>query len=213
MIYCMADIHGEYDRYRDMLSEIAFSDADMLYVIGDAIDRGPDGVDVVLDMMSRSNVVFLRGNHEQMCLEDLYWHAWDARACWQMNGGSRTRSDLLYKRSPDVRASILDYFLHAPTCADLEVNGRRFHLVHGFPSKNDHDRLWERPALKAERPLEGVTVVVGHTPTVILTGESSFPLRIWHGNGIIDIDCGCGSHLENRRLACLRLDDMAESYV
>lgn len=38
--------------------------------------------------------------------------------------------------------------------------------------------------------------------------------RIWHGNNIIDIDCGCGNlRSEHRRLACLRLDDMAEFYV
>lgn len=37
---------------------------------------------------------------------------------------------------------------------------------------------------------------------------------IWHGNGIIDIDCGCGNlNAPHRRLACLRLDDMAEFYV
>lgn len=213
MIYCMADIHGDYERYQKMLSEIQFSDEDTLYVIGDVIDRGPRGVDLVLDMMNRPNVVFLRGNHEQMCLEDLLWHVWDARARWRMNGGSRTRSDLLYKRTPAVRARILHYFRNAPTCADLEVKGRRFHLVHGFPSENEHDRMWERPDVKAQAPMQGVTVVVGHTPTILLTGDDSLPLSIWHGDGIIDIDCGCGSQLETRRLACLRLDDMAEFYT
>lgn len=35
MIYCMADIHGDYERYQKMLSEISFSDDDTLYIIGD----------------------------------------------------------------------------------------------------------------------------------------------------------------------------------
>ena len=34
-----------------------------------------------------------------------------------------------------------------------------------------------------------------------------------HGNGVIDIDCGCGLKTEYARLACLRLNDMAEFYV
>ena len=35
-----------------------------------------------------------------------------------------------------------------------------------------------------------------------------------HRDNIIDIDCGCGNlRSEHRRLACLRLDDMAEFYV
>ena len=124
MIYCMADIHGAYDRYLEMLRLIRFSDEDTLYVIGDVIDRGAQGIETVLDLMGRSNVILLRGNHEQMCLDDLHRHIWDARALWQKNGGSRTRSDLLYKRTPVVRSRILHYFLHAPTCVDVEVNGR-----------------------------------------------------------------------------------------
>ena len=39
------------------------------------------------------------------------------------------------------------------------------------------------------------------------------PLEIFHAPGLIDIDCGCGSGYELRRLACLRLDDMKEFYV
>lgn len=213
MIYCMADIHGVYDRYLEMLRLIRFSDEDTLYGIGDVIDRGAQGIETVLDLMGRSNVILLRGNHEQMCLDDLHRHIWDARALWQKNGGSRTRSDLLYKRTPAVRSRILHYFLHAPTCADVEVNGRAFHLVHGFPAENDHDRMWGRPEPDGECPLPGVTVVVGHTPTSFLTGEEDRPLQIWHGNGIIDIDCGCAGRSAFSRLACLRLDDMAEYYV
>ena len=38
--------------------------------------------------------------------------------------------------------------------------------------------------------------------------------RFAGGDGIIDIDCGCGNrNAAHRRLACLRLDDMAEFYV
>ena len=46
------------------------------------------------------------------------------------------------------------------------------------------------------------------------TGRDDEDFRIWRGDGIIDIDCGCGHHrTEHRRLAGLRLDDMAEFYV
>jgi len=213
MIYCMSDIHGAYDRYQRMLEIIRFCGADTLYVIGDVIDRCPQGIDVVLDMMRRPNVILLRGNHEQMCLDDLHRHIGDARALWQKNGGSRTRSDLLYKRSPAVRSEVLRYFQCAPTSADIQTGDRKFHLVHGFPSEDVHDRLWGRPQPDAACPMPGVTVIVGHTPTSFLTGVESVPLRIWHGNGIIDIDCGCAGRLQQSRLACIRLDDMAEFYT
>ena len=35
-------------------------------------------------------------------------------------------------------------------------------------------------------------------------------MRIYHGNRMIGIDCGCA--YKNGRLACLRLDDMKEFY-
>ena len=55
---------------------------------------------------------------------------------------------------------------------------------------------------------------MGHTPTCFLTGDFTSPLSVWKGNGVIDIDCGCGNlNAAHRRLACLRLDDMAEFYV
>ena len=36
---------------------------------------------------------------------------------------------------------------------------------------------------------------------------------LYFGNGLIDIDCGCGNKTELRRLACLRLDDLKEFYI
>ena len=69
--YCISDIHGEYDRYIKMLETINFTDDDFLYILGDAIDRGPDSIAVITDIMSRKNVQMLLGNHEQMCLDTL----------------------------------------------------------------------------------------------------------------------------------------------
>lgn len=67
---------------------------------------------------------------------------------------------------------------------------------------------------RQQKPLSGHICIVGHTPTVFLTDGHDEDFSIWHGDGILDIDCGCGSmKAAHRRLACLRLDDMAEFYV
>ena len=47
MIYCMADLHGERDFFVRMLERIQFSAADHLYILGDVIDRGTGGVDML----------------------------------------------------------------------------------------------------------------------------------------------------------------------
>ena len=43
MIYVMSDIHGQASAFYKMLKKICFSDNDQMYVLGDVIDRGPDG--------------------------------------------------------------------------------------------------------------------------------------------------------------------------
>lgn len=40
MYYAMSDIHGRFDKYKEMLSLIDFTPRDTLYVLGDVIDRG-----------------------------------------------------------------------------------------------------------------------------------------------------------------------------
>ena len=214
MIYCMADIHGEYDRYLAMLEQIGFSDEDTLYVLGDVIDRGSQGIEVLLDIMERPNVQMLLGNHEYMCLATLGPNSEiGARQLWQQNGGSVTRNALLYGDEKAHRGKILHFLQKLPDHIDIEVDGFAYHLVHGHPAKDMDGRIWNRPTVDEVEPVAGTTVIVGHTPTVYLNGDDGQPFRIWHGNGIIDIDCGCGNKTELRRLACLRLNDMKEFYI
>ena len=213
MIYCISDIHGELDKYKAMLELINLTDEDTLYVLGDVADRKAHGVDILLDIMSRPNVKMLLGNHDNFILGDLLYHEEGVRERWQRNGGSVTRNDLVYKRPRKELNKILRFLRDLPDHIELEVNGRKFYLVHGYPADNTWDRIWKRPDPEASAPIEGVTAVIGHTPTVFLGVDPDKPVVIWHGNGVICIDCGCGNESDLRRLACLRLDDMAEFYV
>ena len=64
MIYVMSDLHGCYEKYKIMLEKLNFSDEDTLYILGDVVDRGNDGIKILLDMMERKNVIPLLGNHD-----------------------------------------------------------------------------------------------------------------------------------------------------
>ena len=59
----MSDLHGCYDKYMQMLEKIKFSSNDTLYILGDIIDREDNGIKILLDIMKRSNVIPLLGNH------------------------------------------------------------------------------------------------------------------------------------------------------
>ena len=71
MIYAVSDLHGCYDRYRQLLDKLDLEEQDTLYVLGDALDRGPEGFQILSDMASRPQVVGLLGNHEAMALDAL----------------------------------------------------------------------------------------------------------------------------------------------
>ena len=84
MIYCMSDIHGDYEKYRRMLETISLCGEDTLYILGDAVDRGPEPIPILLDMMQRPNVRPVLGNHEYMaalCLCALVKKITEKR-CW-----------------------------------------------------------------------------------------------------------------------------------
>lgn len=71
MIYAVSDLHGCYDRYRQLLDKLDLEEQDTLYVLGDALDRGPEGFQILSDMASRPQVVGPLGNHEAMALDAL----------------------------------------------------------------------------------------------------------------------------------------------
>ena len=214
MIYCISDIYGESDKFERMLKLIRFSESDHLYIIGDAIDRGSMGVDVLRMIMDAPNMTMLLGNHEQMCVNTLGPHnEYGARELWRQNGGMPTYRELLYHRTPRERNRILHFLSTLADQLDVAAGGQTFRLVHGAPGNDRHTRIWGRIDSGSKRPYTDAICIVGHTPTCFLTGRDDEPFRIWHGDGIIDIDCGCGNRIEHRRLACLRLDDISEFYI
>ena len=48
MQYAVSDIHGCSDKYVVLLRRLGLKDSDTLYVLGDMIDRGPDGLKILL---------------------------------------------------------------------------------------------------------------------------------------------------------------------
>ena len=66
--YIVSDIHGCYDQYQELLYKLGFSADDELFILGDVLDRGPEPIKVLLDLMNRENVTFVMGNHDATAL-------------------------------------------------------------------------------------------------------------------------------------------------
>ena len=61
--YVMSDLHGNCCAYQKMLEKIELKAEDKLYILGDILDRGPNPIKIILDLMNRPNVEILAGNH------------------------------------------------------------------------------------------------------------------------------------------------------
>ncbi len=222
MKYAISDTHGRKDLLDAMLEKIGFGPSDELYFIGDAADRGPDGMEILLWAMAEPNVKFILGNHEEMLLRSCRGPGgYGYRECWMDNGGEPTRADF-DGLSKETQEMVLDWIQDLPEWLDVDAGGKAYRLVHASWSQNREDRIWMRP--KPFMPARGTDrrVIVGHTPVLLFYPDPGRYLqkcgdhmRIYQCTGFIGIDCGCGlpDLYKKRALACLRLDDMAEFYV
>lgn len=66
MIYAVSDLHGCYDKYMKLLERLNKTSDDSLYILGDIVDRGSEGIKILLDLINRKNVFSCRGNHDHL---------------------------------------------------------------------------------------------------------------------------------------------------
>ena len=235
MIYACSDIHGHYDQYVAMLSRLSLRPDDTLYILGDVIDRGPDGVKILQDMMARPNVVPILGNHEftaALCLPWLMEEITDQSLArlsatrlatlqeWLINGGEPTLR-ALRELTEEERQEILDYLREMELYAQVDAGGRSFVLVHAgldhfAPEKplEDYelgDFLFSRPRTDRDFYPDRY-LVYGHTPTRLLRERLGEPPadEILRRGKQIAIDCGCGF---DGPLGCLCLDTLDTFYI
>lgn len=233
MIYVMSDLHGEYQKYLKMLEKIHFSDDDILYIIGDVIDRGPQSIEILQDMMMRHNVYPILGNHEVMALEVLNSlnveitdenaesylneNMMNAYIDWTFNGGNATIEGFS-KLSKEEKQDILDYLNEFTPYDVIDINDTTYIFVHaGLNSFELGKKLHEYSLvdLTFKRPDydrqyfedDSIYIICGHTPTPLINGKA----EIYHSHNNIVIDCG--ATFKGGKLACLCLDTMEEFYI
>jgi hypothetical protein len=68
-VFVVSDLHGNANDFWHWQNSVGFTTADYCIINGDAIDRGPDGIALLLHFMRNSNnYLFLMGNHEELML-------------------------------------------------------------------------------------------------------------------------------------------------
>lgn len=215
--YVMSDLHGLQYRLNAMLEKISFCSEDVLYIVGDVIDRGEDGIALLTQCMETENIRLLMGNHEHMMLEYLQADAQLKNGVenrtykeqikrWNRNH-NRSTLEGYYALSKEKQNAMYAFLFHLPLAyPDVCVANRHFYLVHAasHPSFTSgivtlssclenqvepYQLLWER--------IDGSTAIVkdrilifGHTPTLFF--QSDRPYKIWtNGKDIKKTDRIC----------------------
>lgn len=225
MIYVMSDLHGCFEEYKRMLEKIDFKESDTLYVIGDIVDRGSQSIQILQDMMVRSNVFPILGNHEYMlneCLDFMLSEINEENisnvessntiqklTSWITENGGAATFEQLNRLSKDELLDLQDYLMEFEIYKSLEVNQKRFVLAHANMKPeylNDIEKylmnmLFEKTDSTKDE-FKDVYLITGHVPTS--------DGKILKKNHHICIDGGC---VFGQNLACLCLDTMEEFYV
>lgn len=232
MTYVMSDIHGEYDRFIELLEKINFNENDTLYILGDIFDRGPHPIKVILKIMQMPNVICIVGNHELMglrCLPFLMGEITDESLAkldadtlddiltWQYNGFSTTIREFS-KLDTETQQAVIDYIGDFLTYEQITVNNQKYILVHAGLGDFSLDKaledytinelVWERPDY-SKKYFDDIIIITGHTPTQVIRGNTN-PGYIFRKNNHIAVDCG--ACFEGGRLAALCLDTNEEFY-
>jgi serine/threonine protein phosphatase 1 len=177
-LFAVGDIHGCLAELETLLHGLALTHDDTVVFVGDYMDRGPDSrgvVDACLALAERTDIttVFLKGNHEDMCLAYLGREGRWGEA-WLGNGGAAT----LRSYGVDPRAGTAAALAAMPDAhlgflerlqPSLVAEGWLF--VHAgirpdraWAAQDEEDLFWIREEFILRPHGLPQTIVFGHTP-------------------------------------------------
>ena len=131
MIYVTSDLHGcSVEVLEQLLAKADFGPEDYLFVLGDVIDRGDHGAELLLWLTGQPNMQLILGNHEAMLMackflfdevteESLAYLTGEKLKVannWFRNGGKVTLDGLakIQREDPELLEGIWEYLDEAP---------------------------------------------------------------------------------------------------
>lgn len=232
MTFVIGDIHGCFDKYEEMLSKMNPTDKDAVFVLGDVIGIGDEGIRVLQDMMYRTNIFPVLGEQEYMAKKvfpaisefsslneakkELTGENAENLTKWLGMKAEKTIEDFL-SLDEEGKESIIDYLSEFQPWEEIKAKGKSFVLCHNGIGNFDESR--ELEDYDEEDFVFGNTdyssiyfsdkyLVTGHTPTVGI--DKALMGKVYAKKRHLALDCGA---VYNCRLAGVCLDTLKVYYV
>ncbi len=209
-LYAVGDIHGHLIALKSLMNALEIEDHETIVFLGDYVDKGPDvagTLDFLVELSSRENFIFLRGNHDQLFIDALLDK--NAVKVWEClagedplrSYGSGNTEDLISK----IPSSHKDFLINR--CKDFHET-ESYIFVHGgmrphlSPEQEDIDHLHWLTLGQAQAHESGKTIVCGHS--------SQASGQIADLKHTICIDTGV---TKGKSLTCLNITDFSYTQV
>lgn len=231
MTFVIGDIHGKKEKYLEMLEKLNPSETDAVFVLGDVIGIGDDGIEILKDMMYRANIFPVLGEQEYLARE-LFPLISEAKTVedagallsgekaelfgkWLTMKSEKTIKDFL-ALDEENKESIIDYLTEFAPYEQVEAGGKSFVLVHagidGFEEGKSLDEYDEKAFVFAETDYQRAYfpdsyLITGHTPTALIDRQCTG--KVYSKKRHLAIDCGAAY---GGRLAAVCLDKLKVYY-
>lgn len=229
--YAFTDLHGMYPLWEQIKN---FCDeTDKLIFLGDACDRGDDGLKIIKELLQDKRVTYIKGNHEDF-LEDIGADVagghYGNTPLWRMNGGFQTLQDF-EKLSEDSQLWYIRKIAKLPLIESyINKKGQTILLSHaGYTptleptGKDITDYLWDREHIlsdwwPSENEYKETYIVHGHTPIQSLRRRLHSTYQSFTQDGMIGPITYCQGHKIDLDVAsfdtgCVVLFDLDEMKV
>lgn len=207
-VYACSDLHGNkylWDAIKDFLAP-----DDILYYLGDATDRGPDGWAILKEMLNDKRVNYIIGNHDIMLADRIELpNNYRIANLHNSNGGNPTWKHAQNDEEAKNIKLILDSLPYYAVYTNAD--GLKIYMSHSgsLNTDNQESLVWDRNEyFNRSKPEPYDIVVHGHTTIPHLLedltefnlfyseeGDEKYDIPEWEGGALwynnyrCDIDC------------------------
>lgn len=206
--FVLTDIHACIKTFERMLDKIALGITDQLFILGDYIDRGPDGKAVIDRLISLKKAGYqlhlLRGNHEAIFFEHINNYPYETLSHKLLEPGLVRLLDQYGRLTDPYDDFLLDLRYYIETDDAFMVHAAFDTAAHN-PFEELHSMLWDRSMIYDNHFFKGKHVLHGHTPIALDEIKAAVDQKA----AVINLDNGCVFSGKSGfgNLVCLELND------